>query len=201
MPDGFSDTPPFGPFDELVGPMYVRRTEEGFAIGLLADERHRNRGDMVHGGMIAMLADSVHMGRQVLAREPPLALVTTQLSLSLIGKARPCEWIEARVDVIRAGRRAVFSNCFIWAGGKRVAQATAQFQVVDQRNDPDTVHGRAEREASSVRLCPIEFDGEQAHDSYWVVAGRRHGKAGSKCTAAISRPDRTERVAPGARAS
>ncbi len=136
VPDGFERMPPFGPFHELVGPMYVRRTGEGFAIGLLADERHRNKGDMVHGGMIAMLADTAFTWASKYSREPPLALVTTQLSLSLMGKARPGEWIEARVDVIGAGRRVVFSNCFVWAGGKRVAQATAQFQVMEQRNDP-----------------------------------------------------------------
>ena len=132
VPDGFERMPPFGPFHELVGPIYFKRTVEGFSIGLLAEEKHRNKGDMVHGGMIAMLADTAFTWANKYSRDPPLKLLTTQLTVSLIGKAQPGDWIEARVDVVRAGRRVVFSNCFIWVGGERIAQATAQFQVMGE---------------------------------------------------------------------
>ena len=37
VPDGFERMPPFGPFHELVGPIYFKRTDEGFSIGLLAE--------------------------------------------------------------------------------------------------------------------------------------------------------------------
>ena len=47
VPEGFELMPPFGPFHELVGPIYWRRTEAGFTIGLRAVEKHRNKGDMV----------------------------------------------------------------------------------------------------------------------------------------------------------
>ena len=89
---------------------------------------------MVHGGMIAMLADTAFTWANKYSRDPPLKLLTTQLTVSLIGKAKPGDWIEARVDVVRAGRRVVFSNCFIWVGGERIAQATAQFQVIGEHS-------------------------------------------------------------------
>lgn len=122
--------PPFGPFHELVGPIYYKKTEEGYAIGFLAETKHRNRGDMIHGGMIAMLADTAITWANKHSRQPAPSALTTNLSISMMGKAKPGDWIEARVEVIRAGRRLLFSNCFIWANDQRIAQATGQFLVV-----------------------------------------------------------------------
>jgi len=130
VPEGFELMPPFGPFHELVGPIYWRRTEAGFTIGLRAVEKHRNKGDMVHGGMLAMLADTAFTWASKHSREPPIAAVTTQLSVTMMGKAAIGDWLEARVEVLRSGRRVVFSNLYLWANGERIGQATAQFQVL-----------------------------------------------------------------------
>lgn len=51
--------------------------------------------------------------------------------VSMVGKAKPGDWLEVHTDVVRAGRRVVFCNCFIWANAVRIAQATAQFQVIE----------------------------------------------------------------------
>lgn len=132
IPDDFELMPPFGPFHELVGPIYYKQTEAGFTIAFPAVEKHRNKGEMVHGGMIAMLADTAITWASKYSRHPPLSVLTTNLSVSMIGKAKPGGWIEARVEVVRSGRRVVFSNCFIWVNDRCIAQATAQFQVMGQ---------------------------------------------------------------------
>ena len=59
-------------------------------------------------------------------------MLTTQLCVNLIGNAPPGAWVEAQVDVVRAGRRVVFANCYIWSQGQRIAQATAQCQVIGE---------------------------------------------------------------------
>ena len=130
IPEGFEPMPAFGRFHELVGPIYYRKSGTGFAVGLRVAQKHLNRGDIVHGGMIAMLADTAITWATKYTQQPPISALTTQLSIGMMGKARQGDWIEAQVEVIRSGRRVVFSNCFIWANGERIAQATAQFQVV-----------------------------------------------------------------------
>lgn len=131
VPEDFERMPPFGPYHELFGPVYHRQSQAGFIIGLRAEEKHRNRGDMIHGGVIAMLADTALTWASMYSRQPRLHVLTTQLSVSMIGKAKPGDWLEAHTDVVRAGRRVVFCNCFIWANAVRIAQATAQFQVIE----------------------------------------------------------------------
>lgn len=124
--------PAFGPFHELVGPMYLKSRGDTFIVGLRVEEKHRNLGAMMHGGMICMLADTAITWASKHSREPALRVLTTNLSVSLIGNAVPGDWVEAHVDVVRSGRRIVFSNCFIWCDGKRIAQAAAQFQVMGE---------------------------------------------------------------------
>jgi uncharacterized protein (TIGR00369 family) len=132
IPPGFELMPVFGPFHELVGPLYASRRDAMHIVGLRVEEKHRNRGAMMHGGMICMLADTAIVWAAKHAREPRPKMLTTQLCVNLIGNAPPGAWVEAQVDVVRAGRRVVFANCYIWSQGQRIAQATAQCQVIGE---------------------------------------------------------------------
>src|SRR5205085_2434792 len=59
-PAGFVPMPPFGPYHELVGPMYYSLRSPTGVIGLRVEEKHRNRSatPMMHGGMVATLVDT-----------------------------------------------------------------------------------------------------------------------------------------------
>ena len=59
--------------------------------------------------------------------DPPRKVVTTSLSTDFAGYAQPGDWIEARVDVMQAGKRIAFINCFVYRGEKRIARASATF--------------------------------------------------------------------------
>jgi uncharacterized protein (TIGR00369 family) len=131
-PEGFERMPTFGPFHEMVGPLWYRVVDGCMTVRLLVEERHRNRGAMMHGGMVCTLADiASHWGARH-ARQPGTLMLTTGLNVSLMGNAPPGEWVEARVQVLRAGRSVVFTDCHIRCGERIVAQASAQFQVVEQ---------------------------------------------------------------------
>jgi uncharacterized protein (TIGR00369 family) len=131
-PEGYEQMPIFGPFHEALGPMYVKRQEAGHVVGLRVEDKHRNRGQMMHGGMICTLADTATHWAAKHAREPILKVLTTGLSVNLMGNAKPGEWVEAHAKVLRAGRSIVFADCLITCAGRVVAQATAQFQIVPE---------------------------------------------------------------------
>jgi|SRR5215208_3774646 len=131
-PEGYERMPVFGPFHESAGPMYVKQEGSRHIVGLRVEDKHRNRGEMMHGGMICTLADTATHWAAKHARQPILKLLTTGLSVSLMGNAKPGEWVEAHAEVVRAGRSIVFTNCLITCAGRVVAQATAQFQVVPE---------------------------------------------------------------------
>jgi len=133
IPAGYQPLPTFGPFHAHLGPMYWKLADGRYTVGLHVQDKHRNRGDMMHGGMICTLADTASHWAARNTRQPAGMLLTTGLNVSLMGNAALGEWVEARVDVLRAGRSVVFTDCLISSGGRTIAQASAQFQVIAEQ--------------------------------------------------------------------
>jgi len=129
-PAGFEQLPTFGPFHEALGPMYFRFGDDHVSVGMWVQDKHRNREQMMHGGMICTLADTATHWAARHSREAAGKMLTTSLSVSLMGNAGPGDWVEAQVTVLRAGRSVVFTDCRISCGERYIAQASAQFQVV-----------------------------------------------------------------------
>ncbi|WP_233810549.1 PaaI family thioesterase [Paraburkholderia sp. HP33-1] len=130
IPEGFALMPAFGPFHQMFGPTYFRKSEHGHVIGMYVREAHRNLGQMMHGGAVCMLVDTAITWASKHSREPAVKVLTTGLTVNFMGNAEPGDWVEARVDVLRSGRRVIFSDCQIWANARCIAQASGQFQVM-----------------------------------------------------------------------
>ena len=132
VPAGFSEMRPYGPFHKLVGPMYCRKAEGHFFVGLRMEDRHCNGLGIGHGGVLLTLADTA-MTFAVSGSVPRGSrTVTTTLSSDLIGAARSGDWIEAEAQVLRAGKRIVFLDCRIHrdgAQGSLLLRASATFAV------------------------------------------------------------------------
>jgi uncharacterized protein (TIGR00369 family) len=130
VPPGFAKLDSTSPFHELVGPLYEKRDGGTVTIGLLVAEKHKNRRGIVHGGMICTLVDFAMGHAASTATGSPRKLVTTTLSVDFAGNARPGDWIEARIAVMRPGNRVAFINCFVHHGADRIARASATFQIL-----------------------------------------------------------------------
>jgi uncharacterized protein (TIGR00369 family) len=131
-PPGYEQMPNFGPFHEYLGPTWYMHRDGCMTVGLRVEEKHRNRGAMMHGGMICTLADIASHWAARHARQPDHLMLTTGLNVCLMGNAGPGEWVEARVQVLRSGRSIVFTDCHISCDGRAIAQASAQFQVTSE---------------------------------------------------------------------
>ena len=57
--------------------------------------------------------------------------VTANLSIDYAGTAKLGDWIEIEVDVQKVGKSMAFANCYFYVGSKRVARASAVFNVVN----------------------------------------------------------------------
>jgi uncharacterized protein (TIGR00369 family) len=130
IPAGFEPIEPFGQFHELIGPLYAKRDGESLVVAMRVEEKHGNRGRSLHGGMLCALADTAMTYACALRREADTGAVTTSLSIEMLGAARPGDWVEAEVDMMRAGKRVMFVNAFVRRGSERIARASATFQIV-----------------------------------------------------------------------
>lgn len=134
-PAGFGELPRLSPYIAAMGPFYAKEKDGARTLGLRALEKHINTRGFVHGGVLCSMAD-IAIGYQIaFGANPPLPLVTANLSVDFAGAARIGDWLECRVDVQRVGGRLAFANAYIWKGEERIVRASAIFARADAPKD------------------------------------------------------------------
>lgn len=133
-PDGFEPHFRKSSLTEPWEPIYSRRLQDRVVIGLYAREPHTNSRGMVHGGLIAALADNA-MGLscvQVLigeGRKPEGGLVTVSMATDFIGAAKLGQWVAFDTQYVKTGRTLCFAQAFITADSEVIGRADARFKV------------------------------------------------------------------------
>ena len=118
------------PFLTSLGPLYARSEGAAMVIGLRIEEKHLNTRGVAHGGMLVTLADSALGIVIAMSRTPPQPMVTVNLTTDFADVARAGDWVEARVDVQKIGKRLAFASCHLWVGEKRILRASGIFAHV-----------------------------------------------------------------------
>ncbi|HXM53999.1 MAG TPA: PaaI family thioesterase [Candidatus Dormibacteraeota bacterium] len=118
------------PSTEWLGIEIASAGEGEAVLRMPARPEMANRADVVHGGFIALLADSA-MGRAMSTVLPDGERhYSFDLKMSFISPGRIGEPLEAVGRVLHSGRRTGVADCRVTAGGGRlVATATASFIV------------------------------------------------------------------------
>jgi uncharacterized protein (TIGR00369 family) len=133
-PEGFAPHFRKSPVTDPWEPLFSRRRADGAVqIGLHIGAAHCNSRGMLHGGVIAALADNA-MGLSCGgAMDPPPAggLVTVSLTVDYVGAGRAGQWLLVAPRVIRAGRTLGFVDALITADDAIVARASATFRALD----------------------------------------------------------------------
>ena len=133
-PTGFEPHLRKSPLTEPWEPIYARKSEDRVVLGLTVAAPHTNSRGMLHGGLIAALADAA-MGLScsaVLANggpQPASGLVTVSLAVDYLGKAEIGDWLEFDTDFMRAGRTLCFAGAVVTAQGQPIARAHSTFRV------------------------------------------------------------------------
>jgi uncharacterized protein (TIGR00369 family) len=133
VPEGFIPLFRTSPFLETNGPFYYRKDSDyGLIIGLRIEEKHTNARGLAHGGVLMTLADIALGYNAANSQEPPLPLVTTNLSTDFASSASVGDWVEARVDIQKIGSRVAFANAYLSVGNERIVRASAVFVVANK---------------------------------------------------------------------
>lgn len=116
-------------FAGLIGPLWVRKDDEGWAYGLLTTSDHLNPAGVVHGGLLTALLDH---GISAIAWEAlgRRACVTVQLDTHFLAAAREGQFLEVRGRVVRATSSLVFMQGELSTNGQVVATAVAVLKQI-----------------------------------------------------------------------
>ena len=120
-------------FLSALGTLYAKGEGRDLVIGLRIEEKHLNTRGVAHGGMLVTLADSA-LGIVIAhSRTPPIPMVTVNLTADFADVAKEGDWVEARVDIQKMGKRLAFANCHLWVGEKRILRASGIFAHVQPK--------------------------------------------------------------------
>jgi uncharacterized protein (TIGR00369 family) len=133
IPDGFEPHFRKSPLTEPWEPLYSKRTEKAVVIGLRLDKPHTNGRGLIHGGLIAALADNAMGYSCAQAMGWSTSLVTINLSVDFIGTAKIGQWLAIESDVIRTGSTICFAQSLIKADDAVIARANGTFRVVPKK--------------------------------------------------------------------
>ena len=133
IPQGFERHTRRSPLTDPWEPLYSKRTVGSVTIGLRLAKPHTNARGLIHGGLIAALADNA-MGHSCTAGIDGVpSLVTIGLSIDFIGTAKVGQWLTIEPEVIKSGRTICFAQSLIKANDVVVARANATFRVMPKK--------------------------------------------------------------------
>jgi uncharacterized protein (TIGR00369 family) len=133
IPEGFEPHFRKSPLTDPWEPLYSRRTDKAVIIGLRLAKPHTNARGLIHGGLIAALADNA-MGLSCIQQmSGTSSLVTIGLSVDFVGSATIGQWLTVESDVIRTGSTICFAQSLVKADDITIARANATFRVVPKK--------------------------------------------------------------------
>jgi len=133
IPAGFEPHFRKSPFTDPWEPLYSRKTEKAVIIGLRLAEPHTNSRGLIHGGLIASLADNAMGYSCAQAMGWTASLLTVSLAVDYVGTARIGQWLAVECDVIKTGSTICFAQSLIKADNMAIARANGTFRVLTKR--------------------------------------------------------------------
>lgn len=130
IPDGFEPLSRKSPLTEPWEPLYAKKTDKAIIIGLRLARPHTNGRGLIHGGLIAALADNAMGYSCAQVTNWTTSFVTVSLSIDFVGSAEIGQWCSIESDVIKTGKTICFAQSLIKADGAVIARASGTFRVV-----------------------------------------------------------------------
>src|SRR6188768_4522844 len=115
IPQGFEPHFRKAPLTEPWEPLYSKQTDKAVIIGLRLGKPHTNGRGLIHGALIAALADNAmgHSCAHVMGGVS--SLVTISLAVDFVGSAEIGQWLAIESDVVKTGRTICFVQSMIKA--------------------------------------------------------------------------------------
>jgi uncharacterized protein (TIGR00369 family) len=133
IPAGFEPHFRKSPFTDPWEPLYSKRTERAVTIGLRLAKPHTNARGLIHGGLIASLADNAMGYSCAQATDWGTSFVTISLAVDYVGTADIGQWLAVECEVIKTGSTICFAQALIKADDVVIARANGTFRVVPKK--------------------------------------------------------------------
>jgi uncharacterized protein (TIGR00369 family) len=133
VPAGFEPHFRKSPFTDPWEPLYSKRIEKPVHLGLRLAKPHTNARGLIHGGLIASLADNAMGYSCAQATGRSTSFVTISLAVDFVGTGEIGQWLAVECEVIKTGSTICFAQALIKADDILIARANGTFRVVPKK--------------------------------------------------------------------
>ena len=116
-------------FIGLVGPVWMKKREDGADFAFLAEKKHHNRRGVVQGGMMMTFADR-SLGMTAWYANGKVPQATVHLDVHFIDAVQIGEFVEAKCRVVRRTRSLIFMSGEFVVGARTVATANGVWKAL-----------------------------------------------------------------------
>jgi len=130
-------------FTDASGPFYSRVDQGRPLLGILIAEKHVSARGVCHGGVLTCMADLQSIQGAYLAGIRDRLNPTVNLTVDFLAPARLGDWIEMRVDLLKATGQFLFTQALLCtSAGVAIARSSGIYKVSPV---PHPVPGMVER--------------------------------------------------------
>ena len=119
FPDGYSTDPGFDPAEDYIGPFYYQHKPDHRTYAFVAEDRHCNVVNLVHGGVLMTFAD-FSLCMEATDHYRTEDCVSVSFSCEFVSSARVGDLIECRTSLTRKTRSLAFVTGEIFVGDEAV---------------------------------------------------------------------------------
>ena len=130
VPEGFAPHFKRSPVTDPWEPLFSRRGEKSVQLGVWLREAHCNSRGLLHGGVIAALADNAMGLSCVASQQAARSALTVSLNVDYLATAKIGQWLLIDPRVVKTGSTLGFVDALIAADGETIARATATFRML-----------------------------------------------------------------------
>jgi uncharacterized protein (TIGR00369 family) len=111
-------------------PLFSRRVDTAVQLGTWVRQAHCNRRGLLHGGVIAALADNALGLSCVASRQATGGALTVSLTIDYLASAQVGQWLLIEPRVLKVGSTLAFADALVTADGAIVARASGTFRML-----------------------------------------------------------------------
>ncbi len=133
IPEGYEPHFRKSPFTDPWEPLFSKKTDKAVIMGLRLAKPHTNARGLIHGGLIASLADNAMGYSCAQATGWTTSFVTVSLAVDYVGSAQIGQWLSVECEVIKIGSTICFAQSLIKGDDAVIARANGTFRVVPKK--------------------------------------------------------------------
>ena len=107
LPEGYLSDTTFDPAEDHIGPFYFKKENDQWRFAFIAETRHCNAFDIIHGGVLMTFADFC-LCLQATNHYAEESCVTVSFNCEFVASAKQGDLIEATTELVRKTRSMAF---------------------------------------------------------------------------------------------